>query len=554
LGKDYSGNGNNWTPNNFSVTAGAGNDSLVDSPTSYGVDTGVGGTVRGNYATLNPLVVLGTTAFTNGNLDISVTSANTNNFATIAIPTSGKWYWEYQITTISTAPMGGIIIANASSLLPYSVVYRTNGNKIVDDVQTSYGATYTTTDIIGVAADVDGGTITFYKNGTSQGAITYASGGLFPAVRSNSAPDAFTFNFGQRAFAYTAPSGFKALCTQNLPTPTIGATSATQASQFFTPVTYTGTAATNSITVGFQPDFVWIKSRPQARSHRLQDSVRGAGLRLSSDLTAAEATDASSLTAFTSNGFTLGTNINYNESAETYVAWNWKANGSGSSNTSGSITSTVSANTTAGFSVVTWTSTGSAATIGHGLGVAPSMIITKTRNVTDDWYTYFVTLGNAQLIKLNSSAAAGATTAWNSTSPTSTVFSTSAGFASNGTTQVAYCFAEVAGYSKFGSYVGDGQAVGAFVYTGFRPAYVMIKRADNIGSWCVYDASRSAFNVVGNQLYANLANAEDAGQNAIDFLSNGFKIRTNDGALNGNGANEIYLAFASNPFKYSLAR
>jgi hypothetical protein len=185
-------------------------------------------------------------------------------------------------------------------------------------------------------------------------------------------------------------------------------------------VTYTGTAATNSITVGFQPDFVWIKSRPQARSHRLQDSVRGAGLRLASDLTAAEATDASSLTAFTSNGFTLGTNVNYNESAETYVSWNWKANGSGSSNTSGSITSTVSANTTSGFSIVTYTGTGANATVGHGLGVAPSMVIVKSRSANVDWPVYHVSIGNSAYFLLNTfGASTSSSTMWNATSPTS---------------------------------------------------------------------------------------------------------------------------------------
>jgi hypothetical protein len=513
------------------------------------------------------LVVLGTTAFTNGNLDISVTSANTNNFATIAIPTSGKWYWEYQITTISTAPMGGIIIANASSLLPYSVVYRTNGNKIVDDVQTSYGATYTTTDIIGVAADVDGGTITFYKNGTSQGAITYASGGLFPAVRSNSAPDAFTFNFGQRAFANTAPSGFKALCTQNLPTPTIGATSATLANLYYDASLYTGTNATKSITnAGFQPDWVWIKARSIAYAANIIDSVRGSHKVLIPSSTAAEATSstANGITSFNSNGFTLGldtdTTGSTNASGQTFVAWQWKANGSGSTNTSGSITSTVSASTTSGFSVVTYTGTGSAATVGHGLGVALKMVIVKRRDAVNNWAVWQTSITGGQYLLLDTTGAVGTDSGiWNNTMPTSTVFSV--GTSSNisnaaGGTYVAYCFAPIAGYSAFGSYTGNGSTDGPFVYTGFKPAFVMFKITSSADSWMIYDAKRNTYNVVNNQLYPNSSGSEYAASSGwyVDFVSNGFKLRATDSLINGSGSSYIYACFAENPFKYSLAR
>jgi hypothetical protein len=510
----------------------------------------VGGTVRGNYATLNPLVVLGTTAFTNGNLDISVTSANTNNFATIAIPTSGKWYWEYQITTISTAPMGGIIIANASSLLPYSVVYRTNGNKIVDDVQTSYGATYTTTDIIGVAADVDGGTITFYKNGTSQGAITYASGGLFPAVRSNSAPDAFTFNFGQRAFANTAPSGFKALCTQNLPTPTIGATTATTADKFFAPVTFTS-SATGSVTIsslGFQPDFTWWKSRATVVDHYLMDVLRGSSTYLASNRTLADQS-YSNIWIPSSNGWTSNNASFYNNDSN--VAWNWKANGSGSTNTSGTITSTVSANTTAGFSVVTYTGNGTFGSVGHGLGVAPSMVIIKTRNNVYDWLVYHKSLGFLKTLFLNLTSAAVTATEINNSSSTTMTVQSEACTASNN--YVAYCFAEIEGYSKFGSYTGNGSADGPFVFTGMRPAYVMIKRTDATASWYVLDMARNTYNAANLNLYPNLSNAE-ATFSALDILSNGFKIRNSDNDFNASGGTYIYACFASNPFKYSLAR
>ena len=571
LGKDYSGNGNNWTPNNFSVTAGAGNDSLVDSPTSYGTDTGVGGEVRGNYSTLNPLNAFGTSTFTNGNLDVSVSSLNTNNLATIAIPTSGKWYWEYQITSIGGggSPMGGI--ASTSSNSP-ALFYRSNGDKLSDGTSSSYGATYTTTDIIGVAVDVNGGTITFYKNGSSQGAITYAtsSGSFFPALRSNAATDNFTVNFGQRAFANTAPSGFKALCTQNLPTPTIGATSATLANLYYDASLYTGTNATQSITnAGFQPDWVWIKARSISYAANIIDSVRGSHKVLIPSSTAAEATSstANGITAFNSNGFTLGldtdTTGSTNASGQTFVAWQWKANGSGSTNTSGSITSTVSANTTSGFSIVTWTGNGSAGqTIGHGLGVAPSFYFIKQRNgSTYGWIAYHSALGANKYLLLNTTNAGTTDTdMWNNTAPTSSVFSLSGSGGNavitnpNTGTMVAYCFAPIAGYSAFGQYTGNGSSDGAFVYTGFRPAYVMIKRTTSGYDWWILDVARGTINAVKGRLYANDSSAESTTYPYVDFLANGFKLRDADGGNNASGEPYIYACFAQNPFKYSLAR
>ena len=566
LGKDYSGNGNNWTPNNFSVTAGAGNDSLVDSPTSYGTDTGAGGEVRGNYATLNPLTgISGTRTFSNGNLDVSVTTANLNTFANMQIPTTGKWYWEFQVTTISTAPMIGIASDNSTSLLPYSVVYRSSGLKIVDDNQSAYGASFTTTDIIGIAVNVDSGSVTFYKNGTSQGAITYAtSGGLFPLVRSSGAPDAFTLNFGQRAFAYTAPSGFKALCTQNLPTPTIGATTATQAGKFFNPVLYTGNGGTQSVTgVGFQPDFTWVKSRTTTNGNGFEDAVRGAGKTLESNNTSAEVNYSSYFTAFTSDGFDMALGGGFfNSNGQNYVAWNWKANGAGSTNTAGSITSTVSANTTSGFSVLTYSGGNlTSATIGHGLGVAPSMVIVKRRNAVDDWRTYHVSVGATKYMDLNTTAAAAtATVVWNDTAPTSTVFTVgnSASVNASGGTYVAYCFAEVAGYSKFGSYTGNGSTTdGVFIYTGFRPKYIMFKGSSVTTNWSIFDTSRSPYNLSTQILAANDTLAEfTTADSQIDILSNGIKIRstTTTSGINQSGASYIFAAFAEVPMKYALAR
>jgi hypothetical protein len=565
LGKDYSGNGNNWTPNNFSVTAGAGNDSLVDSPTSYGTDTGVGGTVRGNYCTFNPLDRNSSLAVTNGNLDVTESGGNwINGRCTIGV-SSGKWYFESTITsgsyqvvgianslTINTGYSEGSVIGNWA--------YSTDGAKILNGAYTTpYGASYGLNDVIGVAFDADAGTLTMYKNGTSQGTLVSGlpANTYFPWAAILNAT--VSFNFGQRPFAYTAPSGFKALCTQNLLTPTIGATTATQAGKFFNPVLYTGNAGTLAVTgVGFQPDFVWAKGRSVAYSHGLFDAVRGATLKLTSNSTNAEATE-SGLTAFNSDGFTLGSDVGLNSSSATYVSWNWKANGSGSSNTAGSITSTVSASTTSGFSVVTYTGTGSAgATIGHGLGVVPSMIIFKRRNGTTDWQVYHTSLGNAASVYLDlTNSSASSPGMLNSTTPTSTLITLGTSTDTNPSTgtMVAYCFAPIAGYSAFGTYTGNGSTDGPFVYTGFRPAFVIIKNTTNAQDWMMFDSARNTYNATNLYLQPNQSSAEASGiGDATDFLSNGFKIKSTNGTVNTSTQVYIFMCFASNPFKYSLAR
>jgi hypothetical protein len=564
LGKDYSGNGNNWTPNNFSVTAGAGNDSLVDSPTSYGTDTGVGGTVRGNYCTLNPLdnqLVL-----SNGNLQFNRSVASwVSSRATIGM-TSGKWYWEVTATaaTGTLYCMVGVSL-NSCTLNDYFGVssagwgYSAHDGYKYNAGGLAYGSSWVVNDVIGIAFDADAGTITFYKNNVSQGtAYTgLTSGPYFPTVALNGTVTAY-INFGQRPFAYTAPSGFKALCTQNLPTPTIGATTATQAGKYFNPVLYTGNGTARSITgVGFQPDWTWIKERSSTSGNTVTDSVRGTSKNLVTEITAAEGTSTNVLTSFNTDGFSLGTDGSINENSQTYVAWNWKANGAGSSNTAGSITSTVSANTTSGFSVVTWTSNGASGieTMGHGLGVAPAMIITKNRSAVSNWVTYHTSLGNNQYIALNTTAATSSFTPYWSTSST-TWGQRQSGIASNGDSVVAYCFAEVAGYSKFGSYTGNGSTDGPFVFTGMRPAYVLIKQTSSSGNnWFIYDTTRSTSNLTQQPLLANASDAElNSSSYGLDVLSNGFKIRTTDTNTNQNGQTYIFMALASNPFKYSLAR
>jgi hypothetical protein len=286
--------------------------------------------------------------------------------------------------------------------------------------------------------------------------------------------------------------------------------------------------------------------------------LRGADKYLSSNQTAAEGTDATFLASFNPNGFSMGT-ANY-ASGRTVVGWQWKANGSGSTNTSGSITSTVSASTTSGFSIVTYTGTGANATVGHGLGVAPKMVIVKGRNTVSNWVVWQSTFSGDGYILLNSTGgqSTGATI-WNSTVPTSTVFSvgTNASVNESADPKVAYCFAEISGYSKAFSYTGNGSADGPFVFTGFRPAYVMIKCTNGTYNWIVFDNKRSGFNVNNDQLYPNTSGAEDAGGSGaqfIDLLSNGFKLRNTAADKNAIGGTYIGMAFAEAPQKFSLAR
>ena len=595
LGKDYSGNGNNWTPNNFSVAAGAGNDSLVDTPTPYGVDTGAGGEVRGNYATFNPIYAIPNNAsntFSNGNLNwttnVSEGSGEAAAVTTFPLPSSGKWYWEVTPTTVATVAanrtqIGIMSQANINNngaggtSATDSFAYTAAGgslSKVSGNSYASYGNSYTTNDVIGVAVDLDNGAIYFSKNGTWQNSGVPTSGSSKTGAAyttltgsSNYFPNVayygnFALNMGQRPFAYTAPSGFKALCTQNLPTPTIGATTATQASQYFAPVIYTGTGAAQTITVGFQPDFVWLKSRVSAVwYHQLYDVIRTPLKALFSNATDAETTYTDTLTAFASNGFSLGTDATYNgpvnKNGDTYVSWNWKANGAGVTNTAGSITSTVSANTTSGFSVVTYTGTGANATVGHGLGVAPSMIIQKNRTGFS-WRVYHISTGNGNELYLDTTAAATSASTWNNTTPTSTVFSIGSGSAINGggNACVAYCFAAVPGFSAFGSYTGNGADDGPFVFTGFKPAWILIKRSSTAGeNWTLYDNKRNSYNVANRLLFPNSSDAEDvASATILDMVSNGFKLRGQGLNVNASGSTYIYAAFAENPFKYSLAR
>jgi len=322
-------------------------------------------------------------------------------------------------------------------------------------------------------------------------------------------------------------------------------------SDYFNTKLYTGNGSSQSFTgVGYQPDFTWIKRRGSAEGHSLFDAVRGVQKRLVSNDNGGEAVVSNSLTAFGSDGFTLGGSDTVNGS-DNYASWNWKANGAGSANTDGSINSTVSVNTTAGFSIVSWTANGSNATIGHGLGSVPKMIFLKCRTQADKWIVYNSTVGNTKYLVLNSTdAPTTSSTHWNNTSPTSSVFSTgtSGNVSGTGETFIAYCFAEKTGYSKIGSYTGNGNADGTFVYTGFKPAFVMMKRTDNTNHFAIYDNKRNGFNDENNYLRADGTYAEgNETWGDLDILSNGFKPRAVDGMHNASGATYIYMAFAEAP-------
>ena len=323
----------------------------------------------------------------------------------------------------------------------------------------------------------------------------------------------------------------------------------------FNTITWTGNASARSLTgVGHAPDLVWVKDRSETNGHALFDKVRGVNKYITTNQNIAELNQPSSgyVSAFDSDGFSGVTGsssyANWNKSGNNYVAWNWKANGQGSSNTDGSINTTyTSVNTTAGFSISKYTGTGANATVGHGLGAVPKMIIVKNLDQNDDWYVYHVSRGATKHIILNSTGTGGTnSTLWQDTTPTNSVFSIGTNNVVNtsGEKYIAYCFAEKTGYSKFGSYTGNGSASsGTFVYTGFKPAFVMIKRTDTTGSWEMYDAKREGFNPQVHGLTANTSNAEDNTDDLLDLLSNGFKLYHDGGGLNASGGTYIFIAF-----------
>ena len=570
LGADYSGNGNDFTSSGLTTA-----DQVTDTPTD-------------NYPVISPIdrqsgasapLKDGNLVFENNNTGTTVDAR-----ATFAV-SSGKWYWEVEADALGQSGVArefvGVVspvwkIDSGSGGQSFYIdstgyAYMTTGLKGNNNTTAAYGTAWTAGDIIGVALDLDNGKIWWSLNGTFQNsgdpaagtgeAYSGLSGTYAPAfaVDYGTGTSRLIANFGQTGgLTYTPPTGFKALSAANLPEPTIK-----DGSAHFNTILYTGngSATTRSLTgVGFQPDFVWKKIRSSADHHWLHDAVRGADKGLNSNRTDSEYT-STRLTSFDSDGFSFATSDpDTNGSGSTYVAWNWLAGNGTASNTDGSITSTVSANQTAGFSVVTYTGTGSAATVGHGLSTTPEMIIVKNRSASWGWFVYNSyltnpTTGRLQLNLTNAEIAGGTPGPWNNTAPTSTVFSIgNSSFPEvngSGDSIVAYCFAEVEGFSKFGKYTGNGSADGPFVWCGFRPAFILVKEYTSADDWLIYDSSRDPYNVAGRVLRPDSTVAEFDGRGGsrdVDFLSNGFKFRSSNATMNGSGAGYIFMEFAEHPF------
>ena len=555
---DSSGLGNDWTSNGGFTTSGTETDVMSDTPTN-------------NFATLNPLEPASASAGTlsQGNLYIANQDYSLQK-ATFRFggggPTSGKYYWEVThtggnytsyigVTANLTQDAGEIAAGGDKSW------FGNNTSRKYDNTTQSYTGSYSSGDVHGYAIDLDAQEIKYYVNGTLK--ITDstlpdpATTVLVPFQFTTNSGSGYSWtntnwNFGQRDFSHQ-PTGYKSLCTSNLPTPTIK-----DGSKYFNSVIYApdGSSSFAVTGVGFQPDLVWVKSRVYAEDHQLNDAVRGATKGLQSNLNNAETTQTNGLTSFDSDGFTVGNLSDYNYNGDSIISWNWKANGSGSSNTDGSITSTVSANPTAGFSIVSYTGTGANATVGHGLGVQPSFYVVKPRSEANNWPCWHKDLTNdGYYIHLNFSLKQDlATAVWNNTAPSSTVFNigTNTNVNQQDATFIAYVFAEVEGYSRISYWSGNGNADGPFVHCGFRPAVLLLKnyRGGSETDWIIQDSTRSTYNVVDDILRPNTNQSEASGNSNyyVDFLSNGFKIRTSSAAWNESGSDYLFLAFAENPF------
>lgn len=584
LGDDESGNGNDFT-----ATGLASTDVVLDSPTN-------------NWATMNFNDGNGPT-IQEGNLKVygDTSYAVFEGFKGTFPMSSGKWYWEVYIsvggfTQTGITPTIATAVGSSTNLSYHTdaMVYESNGKKGIGSgglgtaptgiTRSTYGATYTTGDIIGVALDLDSATttLTFYKNNSSQGtAFSSLANDEYVALHTGIQNNFGIFNFGQDSsfagtktaqgntddngkgdFYYSPPSGFLALCTANLSDPAIDPAQDEEPADYFNTVLYTGTGSTRSVTgVGFQPGWVWIKQRSGTAYHNLYDSLRivsGDHKRLYSNVTNAEESSTYSgttnLTSFDSDGFSVGDGSDTNNNTSTYVAWNWLAGGTAVSNTDGSITSSVSANTEAGFSIVSYTGNGSTSpypSIGHGLSSAPEIIFCKSRDSSVAWIVYHTLVdGSLDFLYLHSTNA-------NSNAapsvPTSSVFYAGGNANESGEDTIAYCFHSVSGYSAIGKYTGNGSADGPFVYTGFRPAWLLVKRTDSTSNWLILDNKREGFNPDQDGLDANSAGTEGTAEQS-DFLSNGFKVRNNSTGSNASGGTFIYLAFAEQPFKFSNAR
>jgi len=581
LGDDTSGNGNDFTSSGLAST-----DVVLDRP-------------ENNFCTLNPL----NTNYNRGQVTISrnnlrfVSSSTNRGFTTGTMKVHGKVYFEV-LSRDGNNGFAGIqnITNDAGGSTAGQSLDMYNGTPRIDGSAQSGTGTFSDGDIMGVAVDVDAKSVQFFRNNVSKFSGNYttdaeyfpflydSSGGRssdnianfgqdssFTGEKTSGSNNAQDDN-GQGDFYYAPPSGYLALCSANLPDVTIGPDSTTQADDHFNTITYTGTgsSADAKTGVGFQPDWLWAKDRNYANNHILIDSSRGVTKYLQSSQTSAELTDSNVLQSFDSDGFTtVGQGINFLNVSD-YVVWLWKANGGttttndASSTGVGTIDSVIQANTTAGFSIVTYTGTGTQSdTVAHGLGKKPAWYFTKSRSEAQNWHVYHEELDASApenyILPLNANNAKSSSSAdfWNSTAPTTSVVSVGDDNSSNknGTTYVMYCFAEIEGYSKFGTYEGNGNADGTLVYTGFRPAWIMFKRTDSADNWAIFDVVRDTFNPLDSYLYADSSASEATFSTAlVDYLSNGFKWRGAVNFGNNSSGTYIYMAFAEQPFKFSNAR
>ncbi len=574
LGEDFSGNNNDFTK------TGSG-DKTNDNPQNV-------------FATFNPNDnYWANSTFSEGNCKM-VTAGSGYGYprSTIGLST-GKWYFEAKASSLSGNLFVGIV-STAQTGTEQEVGYHANdyGYKFTSGAirtagaETSYGDSISTSDILGVGIDLDNNKLYFSKNGTWQNSADPVSGSngfsitapsstvvgaYFPTGSDINSSNSSTvqFNFGNPSFAitsgnpdgngkgnfeYAPPSGYLALCTDNLSsalTQPIG-----KGGSYMNTVLYTGNGSNgHAITgVGFQPDLVWLKSRSNGEGHWWGDSNRGVNLRIQSNTESAEFDTTSNgypgVSAFDSDGFTVGRSDAANGNGNNMVAWNWKASGSTATNNNGTVTTTVDANTTSGFSIVKFTSPGAGSyTLGHGLSSAPDLIIYKCRGTTSAWWTFY-TLVDGSLDYINlAGTGAGASDSVGLAVPTSTVFGLVNNYAPTNQPSIAYCFHSVEGYSKIGKYTGNGNADGAFVYTGFKPKWLLQRRTNASGQgWTIQNSDNQSYNEINNYLFAQSGGSTFSGYGQIDFLSNGFKIRSADAQTNGSGDTYIYMAFAENPF------
>jgi len=578
IGADTSGNDNHWTSANL-----AASDVMPDSPTN-------------NFSTLNSVMRANLT-ISEGNLKVVGVGNNFDNIAgTISFdPTDSRgYYFEYRSSGNDDGTLFGISDPQNVNFNQSDPVgsftdgadgfgYKGNGGKRNNENNENYGNSYTSGDILSCA--IKSGSIFFYKNGTLQnsGTAAYTSiAGTKVAGFAINGTQSGTVNFGQDSsfagtetaqgnsdsngigdFYYAVPSGYVALCTANLPDPveTVDPNKGGSPQDFFSNDLFTGNGTNQDIDIGFVPNLVWTRQRTDDSGGLWMDSVRGDDAYLQTTNANAEGNFGN--ITFTSTGYNVNGNSNVdNENAHNYVGWSWKAGTSFSNDTSatsvGTIDSAGSVNTDVGFSIIGYTGTATIGTIAHGLSSAPDMLIVKNRSATEPLATYHSSLGAHFGTYLSESATPyDLNIYWNDTEPTSSVFTVNTHTIVNANTNsmIAYCFHEVEGYSKFGKYTGNGNADGTFVYTGFRPAWFMIKRTDSAGSWSIHDTARDTFNVTQKNLYANL----DAGEESqatwqYDILSNGIKLIGTSGEINASGGTYIYMAFAEQPFKYANAR